>query len=90
MDKSQAIDLVRSSLWFAIMISAPSLFLSVVVGLFISILQTTTQIHEQTLTFVPKILALLAATILFGPWMIESVSDFIWNLWGTLPDIAPH
>ena len=37
-----------------------------------------------------KILALLAAAILFGPWMIESFSDFIWNLWSQLPDIAPH
>lgn len=90
MDQAQAVDLVRSSIWFAIQISAPSLLLSVVVGLFISILQTTTQIHEQTLTFVPKIFALLAAVILFGPWMLQSFHDYIWNLWGTLPDIAPH
>ncbi|MBI4178452.1 flagellar biosynthesis protein FliQ [bacterium] len=90
MDKSQAIDLIRNSLWFTIIISAPSLMLSVMVGLFISILQTTTQIHEQTLTFVPKIFALLAAAILFGPWMIESFTDYIWNLWSQLPDIAPH
>ncbi len=90
MDKSQAIDLVRNSIWFMIVVSSPFLALSVIVGLFISILQTTTQIHEQTLTFVPKILALLAATILFGPWMLESFHDYIWNLWGMLHEVAPH
>ena len=90
MDKSQAVDLIRNALIFTILISAPALVLSVLVGLFISILQTTTQIHEQTLTFVPKIFALLAAAILFGPWMLESFNDYIWNLWSTLHEIAPH
>jgi len=89
-DKAQAVDLVRKALWFTILISSPALILSVAVGLFVSILQTTTQIHEQTLTFVPKIFALLAAVILFGPWMLESFHDYIWNLWGTLHEIAPH
>lgn len=90
MDKAQAVDLVRDALWFTIVISAPALVLSVIVGLAVSILQTTTQIHEQTLTFVPKIFALLAAIILFGPWMMEQFNDYIWNLWGHLHEIAPH
>lgn len=90
MDKGQAVDLVRNALEFTMLISAPALGLSVIVGLFISVIQTTTQIHEQTLTFVPKMFALLAAAILFGPWMLESFNDYIWNLWGTLHEIAPH
>lgn len=90
MDKSQAIDLIRQSIWFTILISAPTLLLSVLVGLAISVLQTTTQIHEQTLTFVPKIFALLVAAVLFGPWMLEQFHDYIWNLWGMLHEIAPH
>ncbi len=90
MDQGQAIDLIRSSLWFTIIIAAPALGLSVIVGLTISVFQTVTQIHEQTLTFVPKILALMAAAVLFGPWMLQQFHDFIWNLWGNLPDIAPH
>lgn len=90
MEQMQAIKIIRDAIWFTILISAPALLLSIVVGLFVSVIQTTTQIHEQTLTFVPKIFALLAGAYLFGPWMITQFQDYIWNLWSLLIDVSPH
>ena len=88
MDQLQAVKMIQDAIWFTIKISAPALTLSIVVGLFVSVLQTTTQIHEQTLTFVPKIFALLVAAYLFGPWMINMFQDYIWQLWGQLIDVG--
>ena len=65
----------------AIMISAPVLLVSIVVGLAISIFQATTHIQEQTLTFVPKVLAIMGVLILFGPWMITVLTTYVRNLY---------
>jgi len=56
-----------------LLLSAPALILALVVGLVISILQATTQIQEQTLTFVPKIVAVLASVLIFGSWMLDTL-----------------
>ena len=59
-----------------LIVSAPMLLIGMVVGLVISIFQATTQIHEQTLAFVPKIVAVLASIVIFGPWMLHTMLDF--------------
>ncbi|QJC52274.1 flagellar biosynthesis protein FliQ [Paenibacillus albicereus] len=64
--------------------SAPMLILGLVVGLVISIFQATTQIQEQTLAFVPKIVAVFAALLLFGPWILSTLVDFTYNLLNNL------
>ena len=61
--------------------SAPVLLVSLVVGLIISIFQTVTSIQEQTLTFVPKILAIFAALLVFGHWMMNNMVEFMTRLW---------
>jgi flagellar biosynthetic protein FliQ len=76
--------LAQSTLWTTIEISAPLLGIGLIVGLLISILQATTQIQEQTLTFIPKIIALGFALALFGPWMLRVLLTFSGGIFGHL------
>ncbi len=76
--------IASSALFLVIKVSAPILLVSLVVGLIISIFQAVTSIQEQTLTFVPKILAVFLALILLGNWMLSEMSGFITNLWSDL------
>jgi flagellar biosynthetic protein FliQ len=64
--------------------SAPMLLVGLVVGLIVSIFQATTQIQEQTLAFVPKILAILLGVLIFGPWILTTLVDFTYNLFDNL------
>ena len=68
-------DLVQMSLRTVILTSMPMLLSGLIIGLVVSIFQTITSIQEQTLTFVPKILAVFISMIIFGPWMIQNVSQ---------------
>jgi flagellar biosynthesis protein FliQ len=64
--------------------SAPMLIIGLVVGLIISIFQATTQIQEQTLAFVPKIVAVLFSILIFGPWIMNTLVDFTYNVLNNL------
>ena len=68
--------IAREALMTVLMVAGHVLTLSLLVGLLVSIFQATTQIQEQTLTFVPKILVVLGATVLLGPWMLRIMIDF--------------
>lgn len=81
MDQGTVIDLAQNALRVVLMVSAPMLGLSLIVGLAISIFQATTQIQEQTLTFIPKILAVIAGIALFGSWMLRILVEFTQNLY---------
>ena len=76
MDTGQAVDLVRHSLMVALTVSAPMLLIGLVVGIFISLLQAVTQIQEQTLSFIPKIVAMVAAAIVLAPWTAQRLMDY--------------
>ena len=76
MTSSQIIQTIQSAVYVALKISAPVLLISLLVGLVIAILQAATHIHEQTVTFLPKLVAIAAVFIIAGPWMLESLSDF--------------
>jgi flagellar biosynthesis protein FliQ len=82
------INLIRTAVLQILIISAPVLIIGVGVGLIISIFQATTSIQEQTLTFVPKIAAILLAVALFGPWMIQTVREFTISLFLMIPNIG--
>lgn len=69
------------SLYLIIKVSAPVLLVSLVVGLVISIFQTVTSIQEQTLTFVPKIICVFVALMVMGHWMLNSMTEFMVELW---------
>ena len=75
------LDIARDAIYTIIMTSAPLLIFSLVVGLIISIFQTVTSIQEQTLTFVPKIIAVFVALMICGSWMMDNLTGFIDRLW---------
>jgi len=81
MDTGAVMDIAIRALSVALMISAPILGVSIVVGLAISIFQATTHIQEQTLTFVPKIIAILGMLILFGPWIMNLLNNYVTELY---------
>jgi len=73
---SEAIDLVRQALLLAMIVSAPMLLIGLAVGIFVSLLQAVTQIQEQTLTFIPKIAAMIAAALVFMPWIGQHLLEY--------------
>lgn len=76
MTEAELIDVARESIVVMIKVAAPSLLTGLVVGLLISIFQTLTQIQEQTLSFVPKLLLVFASLVLFLPFMLGTLSEF--------------
>ncbi len=78
----QATDMIREMLILMMSVSAPILLAALVVGLAISILQAVTQVQEQTLTFVPKILAMATVTVIAAPWLLQQVMDFSVRMFG--------
>ncbi len=82
-----AIQLVREGVLQTLIISAPILLIGMGVGLVIAILQATTSIQEQTLTFVPKIAAILVGLVLFGRWLIESMVQYTRHLFEMISTI---
>ena len=75
------IDIAREVVWVIVKTSAPMLIVSLVVGLIISIFQTITSIQEQTLTFVPKIIAVFVGLMIFGSWILTNLTEFVTTLW---------
>ena len=80
MNENIIMDIARQTLWLIIKVSAPMLIVSLVVGLVVSILQTVTSIQEQTLTFVPKFIAVFLVIMLFGNWILTEVTNFAVSL----------
>lgn len=80
--EGQVMDIAREALFLIIKVSAPLLLISLIIGLIISIFQTVTSIQEQTLTFVPKIVAVFLGMMLVGGWMLEQLTGFMAELWG--------
>jgi flagellar biosynthetic protein FliQ len=77
------LDIMSKAIFNIIMVSAPLLLVSLIIGLLISIFQTVTSIQEQTLTFVPKILAVFITLMLAGSWMMNTLLEFIRDLWSS-------
>jgi len=70
-----------------LLISAPILVAALVTGLFISILQATTQLQEMTLVFVPKIVVVLLVIVIFGPWMLNMMTGYMYDLYVNIPNM---
>ena len=77
----EVVQIVNRALYTVCITAAPVLLISLVVGLVVSIFQTVTSIQEQTLTFIPKILAIFVALIFLGHWMLNTLVEFINELW---------
>lgn len=81
-------DIGHKALTLTFLICAPLLGFGLVIGLIVSIFQAATQIHEATLAFVPKILAVVAALVIFGPWMMSLVLSFTGDLLRDIPTLV--
>ena len=81
MTEDTVVNITMATVWLILKVSAPILLVSLIVGLLISIFQTVTSIQEQTLTFVPKILAIFAALLILGHWMMNNMVEFMERLW---------
>lgn len=88
MDLGTAVSLMRGGIYQILILSAPILLLSLVVGLIISIFQATTSIQEQTLSFVPKLAAIMIALIFLGPWMLGTLANYTRQLFMQIPSIT--
>ncbi|WP_024301863.1 flagellar biosynthesis protein FliQ [Pseudogulbenkiania sp. MAI-1] len=86
MSPELVINLVQNALYVLIIVAAPVLLVSLLVGLLISVLQAATQINEMTLTFIPKLLALFVTLVLAGPWMINTLVDYTVRLFQSIPN----
>ena len=83
-----AVYFLRSGIFEILVLSAPVLIISLVVGLVVSILQATTSIQEQTLTFVPKIAAIFLALVFFGPWIFARLVQYTTALFQQIPSLV--
>lgn len=81
MSEGIIVRITQQTLWVVIESAAPLLLISLIVGLVISIFQTVTSIQEQTLTFVPKILAVFVGMMVFGNWILNNIVSFMTTLW---------
>ena len=83
MDAGQVVTVARQTTWVIVKTSVPLLLVSMIVGLIISLFQTLTSIQEQTLTFVPKLLAIMIALMIMGNWLLNEIVSFMQMLWGS-------
>lgn len=83
MSSSDIITIARQTVWVIVKTSVPLLLVSMVVGLIIILFQTLTSIQEQTLTFVPKLIAILIGIMVMGTWILNEIVAFMNTLWGS-------
>ncbi|MBP7402115.1 MAG: flagellar biosynthesis protein FliQ [Clostridia bacterium] len=88
MSQGDILKIMQSAIFLIIEVAAPVLLAGLVVGLLVSIFQAMTQINEQTLVFIPKILSILLAIVLLGGWMMTRVTEFTTGLLGMVADIV--
>jgi flagellar biosynthetic protein FliQ len=84
MTPETVIAIAEEGIWAILLISGPLLLVALVVGLIVSIFQATTQIQEQTLAFIPKIVAVLVGIVIFGPWMLSHMLSYTNNIFNNL------
>ncbi len=87
MSPSEAVALAQNAVVLSLMLSGPLLLVGMTVGLLISLFQAVTQIQEMTLTFVPKIIAVMLAALFLSSWMLTKLLDFTGNLISSIPMI---
>ncbi|ATP30742.1 flagellar biosynthetic protein FliQ [Chromobacterium violaceum] len=87
MSPELVISIVQNALYILIIVSAPVLLTSLLVGLLVSVLQAATQINEMTLTFIPKLLAMFLVLVLAGPWMLNTLIEYTTRLFQSIPNV---
>jgi flagellar biosynthetic protein FliQ len=77
----------RTAMEVTLMVAAPLLLVALVIGLVVSIFQAATQINEQTLSFIPKLVGIFIALVLAGPWMLSVMTDYMRNVFSGIPQL---
>ena len=85
MDTAMVLDIARSALWVSVLVCAPLLAVALGVGLLIGVLQAATSINEATLSFIPKLIAMALALLLFGSWQLGTLVDFTRGMFQRIP-----
>lgn len=80
MDASTVIDIGRQAIWITLLVSGPMLIAGLFIGLIIGVFQAVTQIHEMTLTFIPKILVMVLVFLALMPWMLLKILEYTYQL----------
>lgn len=88
MNDGEIINIAQQAIYTGIIVASPMLGLGLLVGLLVAIFQATTQINEQTLVFIPKILAVVIALLIFGPWIIKTMTEFTTKIYNTINSIT--
>jgi flagellar biosynthetic protein FliQ len=88
MDQAVVLQIFKDALTTVIEVSAPVLLVGLVVGLIVSIFQAMTQINEQTLVFIPKIISILLSLLFFGSWMLTRLSEFTYHLFARISTLV--
>ncbi len=87
MDTSMVIDIARHALWTSVLVSAPLLLIALIVGVLIGVIQAATSINEMTLSFIPKLIALALALLVFGSWQLVTLVDFTRSIFQRIPTL---
>lgn len=87
MDQMQIISLAKNAMLVTLMVASPMLLIGMIVGVLIAVFQSVTQIQEMTLTFVPKIVAIMIGMLFFASWMLTKLTDYTSNLITSIPDL---
>ena len=88
MDQDVVISLATQAMSLALKVALPILLVGLVVGLIISIVQAVTSIQEQTLSFIPKVLAMAVVLVVGGPWMLNQLLSYTAELWMSIPELV--
>ncbi len=88
MSNDLVIELTQQAIKVTLMLAAPMLIGAMVVGITVSLFQAVTQINEQTLAFIPKIVAIMALIIISGPWLIETMTSYTEELFISIPEVV--
>ena len=86
MTPEYVLDMARQAMQVAMMVGAPMLLVSLVVGLLVAVFQAATQLNEQTLSFIPKLLAVAATMVLAGPWIVAVIDDYTRGVLTNIPN----
>jgi flagellar biosynthesis protein FliQ len=88
MNQDVVVSLTMDAITVAMKVAVPMLLAGLVVGLVVSVFQAVTQIQEQTLAFIPKVVALVAVIAIFGPWMLGQIETYTTALWASIPQMV--
>jgi flagellar biosynthetic protein FliQ len=88
MDNEFVLQITNEAVKVTLMLAAPMLLGALVVGIMVSLFQAVTQINEQTLSFIPKILVIVMALVILSPWMMETMTSFTHDLYANIPSIV--